>query len=528
MAGETESTDKYVGHPDEIAPGVEFPATPGDIKRYEVAMMGPDDPELAVNMPEKKKYLFIGILSFTIMIAAWGSAIGAPATPVLMKLYHIGLPVSTLTVSLYVLGFAVGPIIWGPLGGTYGRKMPLLVASFGMMLFFFAAATSKDFQTLVLSRFFQGFFGAGSLTIGPAIAGDIATSQTRGTFLTFVSFCVVAGPMIAPIVGGYIVQSFLGWRWTQYITGIMAALDCILIIFLIPESFTTTLLQRRASKLREETGNWAIRAPGELAGWSTKEFIEGVIIGPVKMLISEPILGLLTFYHGFIYGILYLCLEAVPLVYEGFHFKGAIVYLPYIAVMTGAIIVCSLNILLFEPWYSRQLAARKMSIIPENRLPLMIVSSTAFVIGIFWFFWAGAYPKHVHWMVPSVGAAFLGFGMIGIFLSVFNYILDTYLHRSAMAFAANTFFRSGFGCAFPLFAHPMFVNLGIQWAGTLLGCLGVLMYPVPILFYIYGKPLRKISPYAFYLEGAESTDKENTTEATATENDSKDSQALAD
>lgn len=522
-----ESSKNPVSHPSEIAPGVPFPDAPGDIKNYEVGIMLPDDPELAVNMPESKKYILLAILSYTIMIAAWGSAIGSPATNVLMRIYHIGLPVSTLTVSLYVVGFAVGPIIWGPLGGIYGRKLPILVASFGMMLFFFAAGASKDFQTLVLCRFFQGFFGAGSLTLGPAVAGDIATPQTRGTFLTFVSFCVVAGPMIAPIVGGYITQSFLGWRWTQYITGIMSALDCILVLLFIPESHTITILQRRAANLRKTTGNWAIRAPGELEGWSFKGFFEEILAGPAKMLIREPILGLLTIYHGFIYGILYLCLGAIPIIYRGFKFEGANVFLPYISVLVGAILVCMINILVFEPWYNRQIKLKKKAVLPENRLPLMILASTSFVIGIFWFFWAGAYPNHVHWIVPTIGAAFLGFGIIGIFLSVFNYVLDTYLHHSAMAFASNTFFRSGFGCAFPLFTRPLIINLGIQWAGTLIGCLGVVMCPVPILFFIFGERLRKISPYAFYTEDS-TLDQEGATQAMVAEQGSLCSQILAD
>lgn len=67
---------------------------------------------------------------------------------------------------------------------------------------------------------------------------------------------------------------------------------------------------------------------------------------------------------------------------------------------------------------------------------------------------------------------------------------------AASAFAANTMMRSLVGACFPLFTRQMFNNLGIQWAGTLLGCVAVLMIPIPVLFLRYGARLRKMSKLA--------------------------------
>lgn len=504
---DTSRFDFIYNDPKEIAPDVPFPETPGELEQYQVHFFGKDDPENPQNMSAFQKGVLLLSTAYVVMVATWGSAIAAPATPVFQKLFHLGLPVATLSVSLYVVGFAVGPIIFGPMSGVYGRKVPLFIGSFGLMLFMFAAATAKDWQTIVLSRFFQGVFGAASITVGPSMPGDAFSSEFRGSSLTIVSFCVIAGPMVAPIVGGFIVQSFLGWRWTMYITGIMAALACVLVVFVIPETYPKTILQRRANKLRADTGNWAIRAPGELESVEFKTLAKQVLLGPVIMLVRETILGLITLYHGFIYGILYLCLEAVPFIFTGYHFKGAILYLPYIALLTGAILVCTVNLFVHEPMYAKALVKYNKPVLPEQRLYLMCISGVVFTVGVFLMCWSGAYPTHVHWIVPCIGAGFIGYGIIGIFLAAFNYILDTYLHMSAMAFAANTFFRSAFGCAFPLFVHPLFKNLGIQWAGTLIGCLAALMIPVPILFLIFGAKLRSISPYAVNLDD-HSKDKE--------------------
>lgn len=67
---------------------------------------------------------------------------------------------------------------------------------------------------------------------------------------------------------------------------------------------------------------------------------------------------------------------------------------------------------------------------------------------------------------------------------------------AASAIAANTFLRLFFGAGFPLFASQMFNNLGIEWAGSLLGFLAVAFWPIPFLFYIYRERLWKMSSYA--------------------------------
>lgn len=61
---------------------------------------------------------------------------------------------------------------------------------------------------------------------------------------------------------------------------------------------------------------------------------------------------------------------------------------------------------------------------------------------------------------------------------------------AASCIAANSLLRSMFGAGFPLFGDQMFNNLGIQWAGTLLGCLAAVMIPIPVVFYLYGEKIR--------------------------------------
>ena len=77
-----------------------------------------------------------------------------------------------------------------------------------------------------------------------------------------------------------------------------------------------------------------------------------------------------------------------------------------------------------------------------------------------------------------------------------DFFTDSLLPSAASVLAGNTFIRSLFGAAFPLFARQMFTGLGIQWASTLLGCLALILVPIPILFWFYGHRLRQRSNFA--------------------------------
>ncbi|ANB11822.1 Tpo1p [Sugiyamaella lignohabitans] len=466
---------------------------------YKVEFDGPDDPMHPHNWPLKKKLPICAALGFTTFTVAWGSAIFASAVEVVAAKYHVSVTVGILCVSLYVMGFASGPILWAPLSEVYGRKIPSVISIFGFMLFSFAAATSKDFQTLILCRFFGGFFGAAPLAVVAAAFADMFGNEMRGTAISIFSLMVFCGPLLAPVVGGFIVNSYLGWRWTEYITGIMAAVALLSCVFLYEETYHPMILVQKAKLIRKATGNQLVYAPHEQVEIDMAELVTKNLTRPIVMTVTEPIIFLISLYTAFIYGILYLCLEAYPIIFSGYKMKGGIVELPYLGLLVGCVVGGFVIALFFEPQYNKKLAANNGKPVPEARLPPMIAGGIAFPIGIFWLTWTGNYPESVHWAAPAVSGLFTGFGLICVFLPAINYIVDSYLFFAASALAGNTFMRSSFGAAFPLFAIQMFHNLGINWAGTLIGCLAVVLIPVPVLFYIYGKKLRQKSKFAFDL-----------------------------
>lgn len=153
--------------------GKEYPPMLPERDEYVVEFDGPKDPLHAQNWPLKKKLPVAITLAFVTLTAAFGSSIFSAAIGSVVRQYGISTEVGILGVSLYVLGFATGPIVWAPASELYGRRYPLIISSFGFSIFNIAAATGKDIQTIFISRFFAGFFGACPLTVVGAVFADM-------------------------------------------------------------------------------------------------------------------------------------------------------------------------------------------------------------------------------------------------------------------------------------------------------------------------------------------------------------------
>ena len=116
------------------------------------------------------------ILGYTTLVSAFASSLFSAATAEVAAVFGVSTEVGLLGLSLYVLGFATGPILWAPLSELRGRKLPLLAAMFGFTIFQIAVAVGKDLQTVLICRFFGGVFGSCPLAVVAAIFSDVSQS----------------------------------------------------------------------------------------------------------------------------------------------------------------------------------------------------------------------------------------------------------------------------------------------------------------------------------------------------------------
>jgi MFS family permease len=150
------------------------------------------------------------------LTASLASSIIAPAEPDIAKYVGVSEEATVLVISLFVLGFAVGPVFWAPVSELWGRRWSLLPATIGMAIFSIGTAVSKNAASIFITRFFAGVFGSAPVSNVGAALGDIWEAKVRGTAVAFYAVAVVGGPTLGPTIGAALtVNKHLGWRWTE-------------------------------------------------------------------------------------------------------------------------------------------------------------------------------------------------------------------------------------------------------------------------------------------------------------------------
>lgn len=267
------------------------PALP-DPEQYIVEFNDANDPLHPQNWSLKRKIGISGTLAYTTFVSSFASAIYSSAVGHISAHFHISTEVAILGVTLYVLGFASGPTVWAPASELIGRRWPICIGMFGYSIFAIATATSKDVQTLMLTRFFAGFFSAAPIAIVPAVFADIWNNQTRGVAIAMFAMAVFVGPFASPFTGGFITMSYLGWRWTMYIASIMGWLATGLCLLFLKETYAPAVLVEKAAIMRRQTRNWGIRARQEEIELDWGDLITNNFSRPFRMLFTEPIVFL--------------------------------------------------------------------------------------------------------------------------------------------------------------------------------------------------------------------------------------------
>ncbi|KAK7224459.1 hypothetical protein V2G26_012462 [Clonostachys chloroleuca] len=428
----------------------------------------PNDPRNPMLLNNKFKWSIAVFEALSTTAVALVSSAYTGGMDQIIEEFGINHEVAILGVALYVLGFAVGPLLWAPLGELFGRQKIFFITFLGLTAFNCGAAGSPDARTLIVLRFLAGSFGASTFTNAGGVIADIFEASDRGLAMGIYSTAPFLGPVTGPIIGGFLGKA-AGWRWILGFLGALTGFFWILGCLLVPETYAVVLLRRRAEKLSKITGKvYMSRKDAETGEVSVQSALRIALSRPWILLVKEPIVLLLSLYMAIIYGTLYLFFAAFPIIVER----------------------------------NDGLAP------PEARLHPALVGSIPLPIGLFWFAWTNG--PEIHWLASVAAGIPFGFGMVLVFLSVMNYLVDAYTIFAASVLGANTFLRSIFGAVFRIIATYMYNNLGIHWASTVLAFLSLACVPFPFLFYRYGSKIRQKCAYAAeaaaYMKGLQHDD----------------------
>jgi multidrug resistance protein len=244
----------------------------------------PNDPRNPMNWSQVKKWSITMAQAIATLAVAFVSTAYTGAIEEIIVEFGCSTEVATLGVSLFVLGFALGPLVWAPMSELYGRQI-LFIGTYVVLTAMNAgAAGAQSIATLIVLRFLAGTFGASPLTNAGGVIADMFPADQRGLGMSIFAAAPFLGPAIGPIVGGFAGVA-IGWRWVE---GIMAIFTGVLLIFcglVVPETYAPVLLAKRAKELSKRTGKSYVSIIEKRQGKQTlKEITKKALVRPWVLL----------------------------------------------------------------------------------------------------------------------------------------------------------------------------------------------------------------------------------------------------
>ena len=297
------------------------------------------------------------------------------------------------------------------------------------------------------------------------------------------------GPIIGPLLGGYLAQS-IGWRWDFWIVLAAATPITLLLITCTKETSHKVIIQRKTIHLRQSLANESLKSCyGDSKYTSTSQIILWSLTKPLKMLLLSPLILGLSLYIAFVFGVVYLLYTTIPSVFEDqYKFSTGQTGLVYLALGLGNILAWLLFTFFSDRMITNLATANDQTFTPEMRLRIAISFGILLPITLFWYGWSAHY--NVHWACTILSLVPFGFGIMGLFLPITTYLVDSYPMCAASVTAANVILRSVVGALLPLAGPSLYSSLGLGWGNSLLGFVALLMVPLPLVFYKYGAKLR--------------------------------------
>jgi DHA1 family multidrug resistance protein-like MFS transporter len=178
-----------------------------------------------------------------------------------MEQFNVSADVASLGLSMYVLAYGIGPLLFSPLSEIpfVGRNPPYIITFAVFVILLVPTALIQNIGGLMVLRFLAGFFGSPCLATGGASLGDMFSLVKLPYVLAVWAFAATCGPALGPLLSGFSVAA-MDWRWSLWELLWLAGPVWILLFLFLPETSPSTILLQRAERLRKISGNQAIRS----------------------------------------------------------------------------------------------------------------------------------------------------------------------------------------------------------------------------------------------------------------------------
>jgi DHA1 family multidrug resistance protein-like MFS transporter len=365
-----------------------------------------DDPANPQNWSSGRQNFVCAIILFYTFAVYCGSAIYTTGEEGVRNRFGISTEDASLPLSLYVLAYGVGPLIWAPLSEIpiIGRN-PVYAVTFTLFVILsIPTSVVGNFAGLLVLRFLQGFFGSPCLANGAATLGDMFSFFKLPYGVALWTTAAYCGPALGPLLSGFAVMA-KGWRWSLWEIVWMSAPVLVLMLLCLPETSSPNILLHRARRLRKLTGDERLLSQSEIDQKNIKpvHFFVNSMIKPIEITIKDPAILFVNIYTSLVYGIYYSFFEAFPIVYLGLHgFNIGTMGIAYTCIIVGAAIALAIYSAYIRWIITPDLIKNGMRP-QEHRLIPALFACFGPPIGLFMFAWTS--KTNIHWIVPTIGIA---------------------------------------------------------------------------------------------------------------------------
>ena len=389
---------------------------------------------------------------------------------------------SILLVTIWELGEAAGPLLIAPLSERYGRYPVFNIANVFFILGSIMGVLSQSVGLMIFCRFFIGMTVASNV-LAPAIIGDIFPSEQRGSAMSVVMFAPLLGGAIGPAISGAITET-LGWRRTMWLAIALSTVCEIVFLTCFRETYKVKVLAKQGLAIEDDT---------EIDVSKEDMSLLTCIARPIKVFYSSFVLQILSLYGALAFTWFYVMATTFPdiLRYQ-YKFTPAMIGTAFLSFSLGSVIGLIICNRLLDRIYSN-LAAKSGKATPENRLPLMMVSSVTLPFVVALYGWIPQLDLPVPLMLFMV--VLFGVFVIMSMVPLMAYVVDAFSLFSASAITATLITRCLMGTFLPLVTAPLNDKVGYGLGFTVLSVACALLSPIPFLISRYGEQWRQKSEY---------------------------------
>lgn len=491
-----------------------------------------DDPRNPLNWTRRKKWVSTILVSSFTFISPVASTMVAPALPDIAEQFNISSDIEqALVMSIFLLAYAVGPFVLGPLSEVFGRVVILQSANMVYLIFNTACGFAQTKEQMMAFRFLSGLGGSAPQAIGGGVLSDCWSKDERGSALALYSLAPFIGPAVGPIAGGYITL-YTTWRWIFWATSIADTFIQILAFLFLNETYHPAILGKVCKQKQEETGNMKLHTKWQTPDKTFGQILRRAMVRPFLMLATQPALQAMAIYRAYGYGIMYLMFSTFPMVFQKQYNQDiGTASLHYISLGLGFV----LGLQISGPFQDRTYRYLKTHAIdpntpflpllktlranfhrhrlhrshdpesqqttlttpstplttttaphhlkstfhstpssglPEHRLPLTLPFGLLIPTGLL--LYGITASARTHWLLPDLGALITCIGLIITFNCAQAYVVDAYtdeindVNYAASATGAAAFVRTMAGFGFPLFAPGLYGALGVGGGNAVL------------------------------------------------------------